>query len=97
MLPLPKSYDYGGLVVEHVSRESFKTERWFDWFLYTVQQYEQYSDNPHNAPKFTHSCNRYFRPCSLIPFCSSDDEEQRLALAEMVPLEDRYEDLKGGD
>ena len=97
MLPLPKSYDYGGLVVEHVTRESFKTERWFDWFLYTVQQYEQYSDNPHNAPKFTHSCNRYFRPCSLIPFCSSDDEEQRLALAEMVPLEDRYEDLKGGD
>lgn len=97
MLPLPKSYDYGGLVVEHVTRESFKTERWFDWFLYTVNQYEAYHNDPHRAPKFTHSCNRYFRPCSLIPFCSSDDEEQRLALAEMVPLEDRYEDLKGGD
>lgn len=97
MIPLPKSYDYGGLVVEHVTRESFKTERWFDWFLYTVSQYETFADNPHNAPKFTHSCNRYFRPCSLIPFCASDDEEQKLALAEMVQLEDRYEDLKGGD
>lgn len=96
-IPLPKSYDYGGLIVEHVTRESFKTERWFDWFLYTVQQYERYKDNPHVAPKFTHSCNRYFRPCHMIPFCASDDEEQKLALAEMVPLEDRYDDLKGGD
>jgi len=96
-IPLPKSYDYGGLVVEHVTRESFKTERWFDWFLYTVQQYEAYQNNPHDAPKFTHSCNRYFRPCHMIPFCASDDEEQKQALSEMVHLEDRYDDLKGGD
>ena len=74
-IPLPKSYDYGGLIVEHVTRESFKTERWFDWFLYTVQQYERYADNPHDAPKFTHSCNRYFRPCHMIPFCASDDDD----------------------
>lgn len=96
-IPLPKSYDYGGLIVEPFTRESFKTERWFDWFLYTVQQYERYQDDPHSAPKFTHSCNRYFRPCHLIPFCASDDEDQKQALTEMVHLEDRYEDLKGGD
>lgn len=96
-IPLPKSYEYGGLVVEHVTRESFKTERWFDWFLYTVQQYERYHNDPHGAPKFTHSCNRYFRPCSMIPFCASDDEEQKLALSEMVVLEDRYADAKGAD
>lgn len=96
-IPLPKSYDYGGLIVEHIIREPFKTERWFDWFLYTVQQYERYANDPHNAPKFTHSCNRYFRPCHMIPFCASDDEDQKLALEEMVPLEDRYDDLKGGD
>lgn len=96
-IPLPKSYAYGGLIVEPITRESFKTERWFEWFLYTVQQYEAYRDNPHNAPKFTHSCNRYFRPCHLIPFCASDDDDQKQALTEMVHLEDRYEDLKGGD
>lgn len=96
-IPLPKSYDYGGLIVEPFTRESFKTERWFDWFLYTVQQYERYQDDPHSAPKFTHSCNRYFRPCHLIPFCASDDEDQKQALTEMVHLEDRYEDLKGGN
>lgn len=96
-IPLPKSYDYGGLIVEHVTRESFKTERWFAWFLYTVQTYERYHNDPHSAPKFTHSCNRYFRPCHMIPFCASDDDEQKLALEEMVPLEDRYDDLKGGD
>jgi hypothetical protein len=33
----------------------------------------------------------------MIPFCASDDEEQKLALSEMVVLEDRYDDLKGGD
>jgi hypothetical protein len=96
-IPLPKSYDYGGLVVEHVTRESFKTERWFDWFLYTVEQYERFKNDPHNAPKFTHSCNRYFRPCSMIPFCASDDEEQKLALSEMIVLEDRYSTDKAGD
>jgi hypothetical protein len=49
---------------------------------------------------FTHSCNRYFRPCSLIPFCASDREEQERIIAEMVtdewsPLDDGKEGTDG--
>lgn len=82
-LPLPRSYDIGGLITEHVYRESFMFARWFDWFLHTVDLAEQYHDNPIDAPKYTHSCNRYFRPCAFIPFCASDDDEQRRHIAEM--------------
>jgi len=28
------------------------------------------------APMFTHSCNRYFRPCSLLDLCSSEKGDQ---------------------
>jgi hypothetical protein len=44
----------------------------------------EYADDPINAPKYTHSCNRYFKPCSFIAFCDNSEEEQRLILSEMV-------------
>lgn len=82
-IPLPKAYDLSGIIQEHVRRESFHFARWFDWFLHTVELAERYSHNPTDAPRYTHSCNRYFRPCAFIPFCDSDDEEQKLIISEM--------------
>lgn len=97
-IPLPKNYDFGGIVREVVPRYTHHFERWFDWFFHTVQLELAYKDDPIHAPKYTHSCNRYFRPCSLIPFCDATDEEQRLVLEEMY--EDEWNPLaedKGGD
>lgn len=82
-IPLPKSGDIGGLITEPVSREQYMFARWFDWFLYSVRVYERYREDPISAPKFTHSCNRYFRPCAFIPFCTSDDDEQRTHIEQM--------------
>jgi hypothetical protein len=82
-VPLPKNYDFGGLVRESVIRYNHHIERWFAWFFHTVQIDQLYKDNPYDAPKYTHSCNRYFRPCSMIPFCDADDEEQRKIVKEM--------------
>lgn len=97
-IPLPKSYDNGGLITEHVRRESYQYERWFMWFLHCVDMYEQYENNPTDAPRYTHSCNRYFRPCSLIPFCDSDDNDQKLMLEEMVVEEwSPLHETTGGD
>jgi len=42
-----------------------------------------YANDPVAAPKYTHSCNRYYRPCVLIPFCYGDDDEQSRILGEM--------------
>jgi hypothetical protein len=62
-------------------------ERWLQWLEYTTGIYNTYKRNPMTAPKHTHSCNRYFRPCSMIPFCASDEQEQRDILEQMVTEE----------
>jgi hypothetical protein len=97
-IPLPKNYDIGGLAVEHVHRSSYQFAQWFDWLLHTVQMYDTYRGDPINAPKYTHSCNRYFFPCAFIPFCTADHEEQLSHLREMPVQEwSPLEELKGGD
>lgn len=94
-VPLPKNYDFGGLVRESVTRYSHHIERWFSWFLHTVEIDQSYKDNPIDAPRYTHSCNRYFRPCSMIPFCDAEEEEQKQILTEM--FEDEWSPLHTPD
>ena len=52
--------------------------------------------DPINAPKYSHSCNRYFRPCPMIPMCYGDAEEQVKIRSEMIkdewsPLSEEYD------
>lgn len=82
-IPLPRAYDFGGFAREGMSRERHHLQRWVDWMVHTIWIADGYAGDPYAAPKYTHSCNRYFRPCSLIPFCFADDEEQRRILSEM--------------
>ena len=85
-LPLPK-YAYDGLAIEGVRRLPFMKARWLQWLEYTVDIHDKNCDDIINAPRHTHSCNRYFRPCSFIPFCASDEQDQRDTLAQMVTEE----------
>lgn len=97
-IPLPRAHDFGGVVREVVYRNSFMFERWFEWFLHTVMLDELYHEDPIKAPKYTHSCNRYFRPCMMIPFCTASDEDQLEIISEMY--DDEWNPLheeKGGD
>ena len=82
-IPLPKTYDLGGYIREPVFRAVHHYQRWISWLVHTVRMTQQYKDDPFGAPKYTHSCNRYFRPCSMIPFCYADDAEQHTILEEM--------------
>jgi len=82
-LPQPRSYDYGGFVTESMDRGPHHLQRWVDWIVHTMRIAQVYHKDPVGAPKYTHSCNRYFRPCSLIPFCYGDDDEQNRILGEM--------------
>ena len=52
------------------TREAMAYDVWADWFRHSVDMYEQYHDDWENSPRYTHSCNRFFRPCALILFCS---------------------------
>lgn len=94
-LPLPRLL-INGLHDIWVTREEHHRERWIAWLLHTYSVYQQYRDDPVNAPKYSHSCNRYFRPCPLIPFCNADDAEQQQILSELVtdqwsPLAEEYD------
>ena len=86
-IPLPRTYDFGGYIREPVTRHEWHYSRWIDWLVHTITLARHYEGDPYNAPKYTHSCNRYFRPCSFIPFCDADPVEQQRIVEEMVDSE----------
>jgi len=49
--------------------------------------YDQWN-NPYDTPRYTHSCNRYFRPCSFIPFCDTTREDQETLVREIMVTEE---------
>lgn len=82
-LPLPKAYTINGLARVVVRREPWQLAEWFQWTLHTCLLHEQHKNAPTDAPMYTHSCNRYFRPCSFIPLCATEPEERREMFNEM--------------
>jgi hypothetical protein len=86
-IPLPRSVEIGSLVTERVSRTDESIERWLAWLLDTHATISKYKDNIYNSPQYTHSCNRYFQPCQLIPFCTSSRDEQEMLLEEEFRLD----------
>jgi hypothetical protein len=72
---------------ETVNRSDYHYIQWSQWLEHTVGLTQEYANNPIDAPKYTHSCNRYFRPCSFIPFCDTNEDEQRIILSEMITEE----------
>ena len=82
-IPQPKSLS-DGIAWESVYRNNSDFLRWYEWVLYGVNIYESYILRPTEAPRFTHSCNRYFHACQFIPFCSMEREEQTSIIEEMT-------------
>lgn len=86
-IPLPRTVSEG-LAMEYVTRPPRLKQQWLEWVLHTVALHNAFMDEPLAAPMYTHSCNRYFSPCSLIPLCAATDmDEQRVILDEMVEQE----------
>ncbi len=56
--------------IEPVVRDQTAIDHWGNWVYNQVATFETYKDDWEHAERRTHSCNRYFRPCSLIPFCA---------------------------
>ena len=81
-IPLPRNVEIGGLVAERVTRTDENIDRWMAWLADTYQTILKYKYDVYNSPMYTHSCNRYFHPCQLIPFCTSSREEQEMLLNE---------------
>lgn len=82
-LPLPKAYTINGVSRVVVNRYEWQFQEWFDWLYHTNKLHNDYVNIPTDAPMYTHSCNRYFRPCSFIPLCATEPEERRIMFADM--------------
>jgi hypothetical protein len=81
-IPLPRDA-FNGIVFHPETRTESDRLRWAEWFFGGIETYEGYMDRPTEAPRYSHSCNRYFSACQFIPFCSLTREEQTDALTSM--------------
>lgn len=72
-------------VLEPLKRNKDTLANFARWFRHTVEIYEMYKDNYEEAPRYTHSCNRYFRPCALQSFCCDTAEGRKEQWGQMVP------------
>lgn len=80
--PTGHSDDFNPISPKDRDPEMF--ERFIDWAFYSKGIYDQFLDDWENSPRFTHSCNRYFRPCALLTFCTDTAEGRKEQFEEMV-------------
>lgn len=85
-IPLPKSYAEG-VVYQPVRRDEHQFRQWFAWLWHALEVHRLYKDDIKEAPKFTHSCNRYFRMCPFIPFCIDTPDGMDYTLQQMETKE----------
>ncbi len=71
-----------GIRKEYVPRTPHMFEKWANWFVTSVNMEQQWKDSVIDAPMYTHSCNRYFRSCSMLPFCAAEDREEKEQIIE---------------
>lgn len=80
-IPVPKSSSYSdGIMRYPTTRNEASFHEWLQWVQHTLAVIDKYEADPTNAPMYTHSCNRYFRSCSLIPLCCESNAEQRRSI-----------------
>jgi len=73
------------IYVLEVNREPETIQHWAAWVRHTVDLFDKYEKDYEHAPRYTHSCNRYFRPCSLLSFCADTAEGRREQWEQMQP------------
>jgi len=71
-------------VLEPIERTEASIQHWAHWLRYQVELFERYQKDFEHAPRFTKSCNRYFRPCSLLSFCCDSPEGRQEQWSQMV-------------
>jgi hypothetical protein len=69
------------------SRTLDKIQHWGNWVRTSAETMARYEGNIEGAPRYTHSCSRYFRPCAMIPFCDDTPEGREIQLIEMTDAE----------
>lgn len=77
-IPVPKSSMYSdGIMRYPTTRNAQSFYEWGKWVQHTLGIIMKYEEAPTDAPMYTHSCNRYFRSCPLIPLCCETSEQRK--------------------
>jgi hypothetical protein len=74
--------------IESIRRTRDDIQHWANWVRKQVEIFEEYQIDWEHTERRTHSCNRYFRPCALIPFCGDTPSgrlEQWHQMIDVVP------------
>lgn len=82
-IPLPVKEPFNGISFELCTRTLSDRVRWCEWFFDGVRSYQEHLPDPTRAPRYPHSCNRFFSACQFIPFCALPREEQAQAIEAM--------------
>lgn len=94
--PVGGADDY--VPVNCLTRNGDMIQQWAAWMYDTERTFVKYKDDYENAPTYTHSCNRYFRTCALLPFCTDTADGRRETFFEhMVPAELSPSELASND
>lgn len=81
-----------------LERNGDMIQAWAAWMYDTERTYTRYENDYENAPTYTHSCNRYFRTCALMPFCTDTADGRRETYEEhFVPVEMSPSELAARD
>jgi len=70
--------------VEPVKRDKEAIDHWANWVRIQADLFEKYKVSWEQAERRTHSCNRFFRPCALIPFCADTSQGRKEQWAQMI-------------
>jgi hypothetical protein len=83
-VPLPATSDYKGYVDCNLHRTTRAFGSWLRWVHKAWTTWQEFADQPFEAPMLTHSCYRYFRPCSFVPICDIGEDDPPVTLHELV-------------
>ncbi len=72
-----------------VNRDNENVRQLVMMMMHTKKQINMFRDNALYAPMFTHSCNRFFRSCSLMDLCVADKEDREVMFRDMKVTEER--------
>lgn len=78
------------------AREDHHFRQWYRTLIFTHELVESYRGRALEAPQFTHSCNRYFRPCGFVDLCAADEDDAEMIYEamEVTPLSPSEENTK---
>jgi len=92
-IPFPRN-EADGYVCEDMRYDAHHYDEWERWLNNAVQVVRIWENNPTEAPKFFHSCYRYFNTCSFLPLCHSSPTERIAMFNELV--DDEWTPLSEG-